>query len=303
RSAGPTSRRRPPVSTDLRPSTRDEFVAMADALRARDGYVEPAAFGIGVATFAEADGSVLDTWYGAVNLDENHGAAAIVADVVGHHGGAATYELSPAHLEEVLARCAPVLDDGGDHPNLRVLGALAAGDRGPSELPVRRRPVVTFIGALDEAPVDAHDVYLRLHLLSTRKVQPHGLSLEGQFGLLANVVWTSLGLCDVPSFDAVRSRLRAAGVQLTVHGVDKFPRMVDYVMPTGVRIADADRVRLGAHLAEGTTVMHEGFVNFNAGTLGPSMVEGRISAGVAGRPNSDVRGGASVMGTHIARAS
>src|SRR5690606_39381472 len=114
-SAGPTSRRRPPVSTDLRPSTRDEFVAMADALRARDGYVEPAAFGIGVATFAEADGSVLDTWYGAVNLDENHGAAAIVADVVGHHGGAATYELSPAHLEEVLARCAPVLDDGGDH--------------------------------------------------------------------------------------------------------------------------------------------------------------------------------------------
>ena len=285
------------MSTDLRPSTRDEFVAMADALRARDGYVEPAAFGIGVATFAEADGSVLDTWYGAVNLDENHGAAAIVADVVGHHGGAATYELSPAHLEEVLARCAPVLDDGGDHPNLQVLGALAAGDRGPSELPVRRRPVVTFIGALDEAPVDAHDVYLRLHLLSTRKVQPHGLSLEGQFGLLANVVWTSLGPCDVPSFDAVRSRLRAAGVQLTVHGVDKFPRMVDYVMPTGVRIADADRVRLGAHLAEGTTVMHEGFVNFNAGTLGPSMVEGRISAGVVVGPNSDVGGGASIMGT------
>jgi len=156
--------------------------------------------------------------------------------------------------------------------------------------------VETVIEDLSAAPVDTHDVYLRLHLLSSRLVQPHGLSLEGQFGLLANVVWTNFGPCAVADFEATRLRLRSRG-PVTVYGVDKFPRMVDYVLPTGVRIADADRVRLGAHLATGTTVMHEGFVNFNAGTLGTSMVEGRISAGVVVGDGSDVGGGASIMGT------
>ena len=140
----------------------------------------------------------------------------------------------------------------------------------------------TTIGRLDAAPADAHDVYLRLHLLSSRLVRPHGCNLDGIFGLLANVVWTNYGPCPVPDFEATRLRLRRRG-PVTVYGVDKFPRMADYVLPTGVRIADADRVRLGAHLAAGTTVMHEGFVNFNAGTLGSSMVEGRISAGRGGR--------------------
>ena len=121
--------------------------------------------------------------------------------------------------------------------------------------------------------------------------------MDGVFGLLTNVVWTTAGPCAVEGFEATRARLRAAGQHVTVFGVDKFPRMVDYVMPSGVRIADADRVRLGAHLAEGTTVMHEGFVNFNAGTLGASMVEGRISAGVVVGDGSDVGGGASIMGT------
>jgi 2,3,4,5-tetrahydropyridine-2-carboxylate N-succinyltransferase len=162
---------------------------------------------------------------------------------------------------------------------------------------VQRRPVVTFIGSLDDAPVDAHDVYLRLHLLSYRKVQPHGLNLDGQFGLLSNVVWTTMGPCDVASFEAARTRLRAAGTPIGVTSVDKFPRMLDYVVPTGVRIADGERVRLGAHLAEGTTVMHEGFVNFNAGTLGNAMVEGRISAGVVVGADTDLGGGASIMGT------
>ncbi len=160
---------------------------------------------------------------------------------------------------------------------------------------VRTEVVLTSI-ALDRAPADASDVYLRLHLLSHRLVQPHGLSLEGQFGLLANVVWTSRGPCSPADFEEVRVALRADG-PVAVHGVDKFPRMTDYVLPTGVRIADADRVRLGAHLAEGTTVMHEGFVNFNAGTLGASMVEGRISAGVVVGNGSDIGGGASIMGT------
>ena len=146
-------------------------------------------------------------------------------------------------------------------------------------------------------PVDAADAYLRLHLLSHRLVKPHGVALDGIFGLLSNVVWTSVGPCAVDGFEITRARLKAAHGHVSVYGVDKFPRMVDYVVPSGVRIADADRVRLGAHLASGTTVMHEGFVNFNAGTLGTSMVEGRISAGVVVGDGTDVGGGASIMGT------
>ena len=161
---------------------------------------------------------------------------------------------------------------------------------------VRTTVVRTRIAALADRPADAHDVYLRLHLLSHRLVRPHEVNVDGVFGLLANVVWTNHGPCAVPGFEAVRVRLRARG-PVTVYGVDKFPRMVDYVLPSGVRIADADRVRLGAHLAAGTTVMHEGFVNYNAGTLGASMVEGRISAGVVLGDGSDLGGGASVMGT------
>jgi len=157
-------------------------------------------------------------------------------------------------------------------------------------------PVRTRIGSLADPPADAHDVYLRLHLLSHRLVRPHSINLDGIFGLLSNVVWTNHGPCAVAGFELVRARLRARG-PVTVYSVDKFPRMVDYVLPSGVRIADADRVRLGAYLAEGTTVMHEGFVNFNAGTLGKSMVEGRVSAGVVVGDDSDVGGGASIMGT------
>ncbi|WP_062211366.1 2,3,4,5-tetrahydropyridine-2,6-dicarboxylate N-succinyltransferase [Demequina oxidasica] len=149
----------------------------------------------------------------------------------------------------------------------------------------------------DAAPASVEDAYLRLHLLSHRIVRPHGINLDGVFGALTNVVWTSEGPCAIDGFESARLRLRAAGKHVTVYGVDKFPRMVDYVVPSGIRVADADRVRLGAHLAEGTTVMHEGFVNFNAGTLGHSMVEGRISAGVVVGDGSDVGGGASIMGT------
>ena len=147
------------------------------------------------------------------------------------------------------------------------------------------------------AQQSAADAYLRLHLLSHRLVKPHGLSLEGIFGLLTNVVWTSAGPCSTENFEDIRAALQAKYGHVTVFSIDKFPRMVDYVSPSGVRIADADRVRLGAHLAPGTTVMHEGFVNFNAGTLGTSMVEGRISAGVVVGDGTDVGGGASIMGT------
>jgi len=146
-------------------------------------------------------------------------------------------------------------------------------------------------------PVDTADVWLRLHLLSHCLVRPREINLDGIFGLLNNVVWTSAGPCAAEDFESVRLSLRQRHGHVTVYGIDKFPRLVDYVTPAGVRIADADRVRLGAHLAPGTVVMHEGFVNYNAGTLGTSMVEGRISQGVVVGEGSDIGGGASIMGT------
>ena len=167
------------------------------------------------------------------------------------------------------------------------------------EDPIRKvkKVAIEVIINLNDKPKDAADVYLRLHLLSHRLVKPHGLNLDGIFSLLANVVWTSAGACEVEGFEKVRPQLLNKFQNLTIYGVDKFPRMVDYVIPAGVRIADGDRVRLGAYLSSGTTVMHEGFVNFNAGTLGKSMVEGRISAGVVVGDGSDIGGGASIMGT------
>ncbi len=224
----------------------------------------PGATAVGFATITTA-GTVLDTWYPEPRLGAPEGQPT------------GTKQLGILEAEGEL---------GPD-----VAGLVRTDDtRGVQVVAVR-----TVIADLAAAPVDAHDVYLRLHLLSHRLVRPHGLSLEGQFGLLANVAWTSAGPVEAAGFSAVR--MRAALGNVTVFSVDKFPRMVDYVVPSGVRVADADRVRLGAHLAEGTTVMHEGFVNFNAGTLGPSMVEGRISAGVVVGPDSDVGGGASIMGT------
>ena len=215
-----------------------------------------------------------------------------------HHPGAHGYGVA------TLTEDGTVLDVWYPEPRL---GAPSEHEFEPDGLsalegedPIRRvRKVVVHvvIDDLAQAPAEAYDVYLRLHLLSHRLVQPHGLSLEGQFGLLSNVVWTTIGPCAVEGFELTRARARAAGKDLNVTSIDKFPRMSDYVIPTGVRIGDADRVRLGAHLADGTTVMHEGFVNFNAGTLGHAMVEGRISAGVVVGNGTDVGGGASIMGT------
>ncbi|CAL9389592.1 2,3,4,5-tetrahydropyridine-2,6-dicarboxylate N-succinyltransferase [Streptomyces radiopugnans] len=220
----------------------------------------------GLATVALDGGAVLDTWFPAPEL----------ADAPGPSG---TERLSAERAAELLGDAAP-----------QALGPDPV--RGVEVIAVR-----TVIASLDDKPLDAHDAYLRLHLLSHRLVRPHGQNLDGIFGLLANVAWTNLGPVPVERVEQVRLAARAEGRQLTVTSVDKFPRMTDYVIPKGVRIGDADRVRLGAHLASGTTVMHEGFVNFNAGTLGTSMVEGRISAGVVVGDGSDIGGGASIMGT------
>ncbi|GAB2865689.1 2,3,4,5-tetrahydropyridine-2,6-dicarboxylate N-succinyltransferase [Lentzea nigeriaca] len=220
------------------------------------------AYGIGLATVTP-DGTVLDTWY--------------PSPVLGDAGDKATTRLSSAEIAAALGESAAKLLGEDLERGVEVIGVRVAAD-------------------LAAAPRDTYDVWLRLHLLSHRLIKPHDANLDGIFGLLTNVVWTNHGPCAVDGFEETRIRLRTRG-QVTVYGVDKFPRMVDYVVPSGVRIADADRVRLGAHLAQGTTVMHEGFVNFNAGTLGNSMVEGRISGGVVVGDGSDVGGGASIMGT------
>ncbi|MEV7996375.1 2,3,4,5-tetrahydropyridine-2,6-dicarboxylate N-succinyltransferase [Streptomyces sp. NPDC086077] len=219
----------------------------------------------GLATIA-ADGTVLDTWFPAPEL-------------AAEPGPAGTERLDEARTAELL----------GEY------GVAALGKdevRGVQVVAVR-----TVISSVEDKPLDTHDAYLRLHLLSHRLVKPNEANLDGIFGLLANVAWTSLGPVAVDTLETVRLAARARGLHLSVFGVDKFPRMTDYVAPAGVRVADADRVRLGAHLAAGTTVMHEGFVNFNGGTLGTSMVEGRISQGVVVGDGSDIGGGASTMGT------
>ena len=185
-----------------------------------------------------------------------------------------------------------------------VLGSSAVGVSGLDRAvdtddirQVRTKTITTVIDDLSTPPTDAADVYLRLHLLSHRLCTPRSINLDGIFGILTNVVWTSIGPIAPEKLSDAQVSARIKGQHITVLGVDKFPRMVDYVVPSGVRIGDADRVRLGAHLAHGTTIMHEGFVNFNAGTLGISMVEGRVSAGVVVGDGSDIGGGASIMGT------
>jgi 2,3,4,5-tetrahydropyridine-2-carboxylate N-succinyltransferase len=222
------------------------------------------AAGIGLATIA-SDGTVLDTWFPRPEL--------------GAPGASGSTRLS---AEDILERIGPDAADTLGRDDVRGVRVIA---------------VHTRIADLAAPPADAHDVYLRLHLLSHRLIRPHGANLEGIFGLLANVAWTTLGPIAPADADEARMRARAVRTPFEITGVDKFPRMTDYVLPAGVRIADADRVRLGAHLSAGTTVMHEGFVNYNAGTLGSSMVEGRISAGVVVGDHSDIGGGASIMGT------
>jgi 2,3,4,5-tetrahydropyridine-2,6-dicarboxylate N-succinyltransferase len=304
----------------MRVETVAEFNELVTDIEGGAGYLRPAAFGVGLATFAIADLSqpakvqdgqaVLDTWYPAPNCAENFGTAAVLARVVGHTNGSKSYALDEAQLQQALAAFKPFIGDGKPHANIDALSQMLGTLRQASKQAARyaagettldrvlpRRVVVTFIADLAQKPIDAHDAYLRLHLLSTRKVKPHGQSLEGVFGLLSNVVWTNVGPFSTDGFENVRGVLRSQGIEARVHSVDKFPRMTDYVIPSGVRIADADRVRLGAYLGEGTTVMHEGFVNFNAGALGKSMIEGRISAGVTVDDGSDVGGGASTMGT------
>lgn len=276
-----------------------EFQKTVEGVQNHPDYSEPEVFALGLARVS-VSGEVLDVKFPIVNRAENHGTAAILAGSTNNfedvdENGLLTSPVT-AH-RQIAAAFTPFANDGLSHPNIDAMNAIFnARSAHPERYSVK--PVLAMIDDLEADPTSAVDAWLRLNLLSTRKAQPHTLSTNGIFGLMTNVAWTNEGPILPDDVDRVRAELLAQDRDLIVRGTDRFPHMLDYVRPpAGVRIADATRVRLGAYLGEGTTVMHEGFVNFNAGTLGKAMVEGRISAGVVVGDRSDIGGGASIMGT------
>lgn len=288
--------------------TSSAFTEFMKEFESSTEYRKPLAFGIGIATVSKA-GELLDTFFPFPNYRNNFGSAAVMAEVVGHVSGTANYRLEVGQLADMLDYFRPFEGDGKVHGNIDTIKAVLNTVQGCMEKHgAIRVPVVSFVAEPedDHGPQGVPDAYLRLHLLSHRMVKPNGIKLDDIFGKLPNVAFTNEG--PVAFEDLPNRRLDAMMRRHPLHvtGVDKFPRMIDYVVPSGVRIADGARVRLGAHLGKGTTVMHEGFVNFNAGTVTgePSddyqpkvMVEGRISGGVVVGDQSDIGGGASIMGT------
>ena len=269
----------------------------AELEKSLNNYKAPFSFGIGLATKGSS-GAILDVLYPAPQLGSDPYSCAILAHATKWDGTTTTYELDKGTLQGIEKSLTTSLTNV-DYKEETMTSVKLISDAiiNTNSVNGERIAVVSFISDSSDDPIDAIDSYLRLHLLSSRLVQPNTISLDGIFGKLTNCAWTNLGPFEITDFDAKRLSLIADGKEVFVHGVDKFPRMTDYVIPSGVRIADANRVRLGAHLSDGTTIMHEGFCNFNAGTLGASMVEGRISAGVVVGDGSDIGGGASIMGT------
>jgi 2,3,4,5-tetrahydropyridine-2-carboxylate N-succinyltransferase len=233
------------------------------------------AFGLGVGTH-NSNGEWLEVFFPQPLLNPSAALAA-----------AADYDSNNALDGDKVEALAASLDEAGESEQASLARRLAGGSQ----------PIVAVLLATDKAPGNVPEGYLKLHLLSHRLVTPHGTNLDGLFGVLPNVAWTSEGAVDLAELPQRQLAARLRGEVLEVSCVDKFPKMTNYVVPAGVRIAHTARVRLGAYLGEGTTIMHEGFVNFNAGTDGPGMIEGRISAGVRVGAGSDLGGGCSTMGT------
>ncbi|MEJ6078210.1 2,3,4,5-tetrahydropyridine-2,6-dicarboxylate N-succinyltransferase [Vibrio sp. 1-Bac 57] len=229
------------------------------------------------------DQKIIEAFFPNPILNPNEDLVATIGAIAGYEGGNQVIEIKPAVAEQLAAAFNG--EDDADNADFAVAAAKS------------KQTLVLVILATDEAPQSVAEGYLKLQLISHRLVKPHGVVLDGIFGLLHNIAWTNKGAIDLPELKERQMKARLKGKTIIVDCVDKFPKMVDYVVPAGVRIADTSRVRLGAHVGEGTTVMHEGFINFNAGTAGVSMVEGRISAGVMVGEGSDIGGGASIMGT------
>ncbi len=238
------------------------------------------AFGVGT---RDSSGNWLESYYPDPILNPADDIQAAILPVVDYNGGNTVTELDQQQVNQIL-------DNFGAAQNQQQIELLAS-------LSLSKKPLLLCILENDEKPDSVPEVYLKLHLLSHRLVKPHGLNLDGMFGILPNVAWTSQGAIAVNELEQRQLQARLNDQVLSVNSVDKFPKMTDYVVPSGVRIADTSRVRLGAYLGEGTTIMHEGFVNFNAGSAGEAMIEGRISAGVFVGKGSDLGGGCSIMGT------
>ncbi|MBC7003642.1 2,3,4,5-tetrahydropyridine-2,6-dicarboxylate N-succinyltransferase [Photobacterium sp. BZF1] len=237
---------------------------------------------LGTAT-KNRDNKIIEAFFPTPILNPADALVDAIAAIVDYKEGNQAIEVTAAQCADLAA----AFSTAGEEASANFATKAAASEQ----------PLVVVILAADEAPASVAEGFLKLQLISHRLVKPHGVVLDGIFGLLHNIAWTNQGPIDLPELAERQMEARLNGETITVDCVDKFPKMVDYVVPTGVRIADTSRVRLGAHVGEGTTVMHEGFINFNAGTTGVSMVEGRISAGVVVGNGSDIGGGASIMGT------
>lgn len=237
------------------------------------------AFGVGT---QNRQGSWLEVFYAQPLLHPAGELVAVVAPLLGYEGGNQAISINTTQAAQLADVIKPL--DAAQHALL-------------TRLAESQRPLVVTLLAEDAPLTSTPEAYLKLHLLSHRLVKPHGLNLTGIFPLLPNVAWTNQGAVDLAELAERQLEARLKGYLLEVSSVDKFPKMTDYVVPAGVRIADSARIRLGAYVGEGTTVMHEGFVNFNAGTEGPGMIEGRVSAGVFVGKGSDLGGGCSTMGT------
>ncbi|MDX1303999.1 2,3,4,5-tetrahydropyridine-2,6-dicarboxylate N-succinyltransferase [Photobacterium sp.] len=243
-----------------------------------------ASFSLALGTATQnRDGKIIEAFFPTPVLNPSEELVKAIAAVVDYKEGNQAIEVTPAQC----ASLATAFKSAGDEQSAQFAAKAALSSQ----------PLVLVILATDSAPVSVAEGFLKLQLISHRLVKPHGVVLDGIFGLLHNIAWTSQGPIDLPELADRQMEARLNGGVLSIDCVDKFPKMVDYVVPAGIRVADTSRVRLGAHVGEGTTVMHEGFINFNAGTAGVSMVEGRISAGVMVGEGSDIGGGASIMGT------
>lgn len=276
--------------------SKADFDAFVARIEGQEGYRRPLAFGVGLVRLNAKCDTRLDAFFPFPNFNENFGTAAVLAHILGHMSGTASYHLNEMGCLAFMSRFAWTGGDGLVHRNVDAVQDLR------SMLLKSVREVALTVVFIDQpehdpGPKTVEDAYLRLHLLSSRKVKPNGIKLDGIFSALPIVAHTSEGPIALDELEKRRQEAMVTRTPLHIYDVDRFPRMVDYVVPSGVRIADASRVRLGAHLGEGTVVMHEGFVNFNAGTLGKSMVEGRISSGVVVGDQTDIGGGASIMGT------
>lgn len=238
------------------------------------------AFGIGS---KDSSGNWLECYYPAPILNPDLDTQKAILPVLEYTAGNQAIELDQQQINQIL-------DNFGASQNQSQIDLL-------SSLTLSKKPLVICLLESDIAPNSVPEVYLKLHLLSHRLVKPHGLNLDGMFGLLPNVAWTNQGAIAINELAHYQLQAKLQNQTLSVNSVDKFPKMTDYVVPAGVRIADTSRVRLGAYIGEGTTIMHEGFVNFNAGTEGEAMIEGRISAGVFVGKGSDLGGGCSILGT------